>query len=77
MKETLTGRRKLTSNDLFEIFDSSTLLEDVVETRDLNKPTNVIREKFVFDDPLGKFVPLLRIPEECEKVSPHTLTNTI
>jgi len=53
--------RLLTPDDFFEIFHSSTLLENVIQSRDLNEPSNIVRKEFVLDNPFRKLVPFFGI----------------
>lgn len=46
-------------NDLLEIVHQSTRFVDIKQTRDLNKPADVVREQLVVDNPGCKFVPLV------------------
>lgn len=50
-------RGPLTLNNLCEVFHQAGLSIDVVETWDLNQPSNVMREEFIVDDPFGQLVP--------------------
>ena len=59
--KSIEEERLLTPDDFFEIFDSSTLLEDVVQSRNLNEPSNIVRKEFVLDDPFRKLVPFFGI----------------
>ena len=52
------GSGRLTRHYLLERLDTTTLLEDVVQSRNLNQPSHIVREQFVLDDPLRELVPL-------------------
>lgn len=62
-------RGERTVDDLFEVVDVAALLEDVVESGDLNEPSDVVGEELVVDDPFGKLVPLAGVAVNCVRVS--------
>lgn len=54
------AEEKLTSYDIFKRLHRSIGLVDFVESRDLDKPANVVGEEFVVDHPFGQLVPFVR-----------------
>lgn len=66
-KERENSEEALTSNDVLEILDHTSSLVDIVETRDLDEPSDVVRDEFVVDDPFGELVPFVDVSGEQEK----------
>lgn len=53
------GRSGRTLNDLFEILDSPVRLINLIQSRDLNEPSDIMTEQSIIDDPRRQFIPLL------------------
>jgi hypothetical protein len=62
---------ELTLDDIFEVVDQFTGLEDFVQPRNLNKPSDIVRNELVVDDPSGQFIPLIDISDYQLEPSKH------
>jgi hypothetical protein len=54
-----TWDETLTDDDLFESFYRASLLVDLIKSRDLDEPTNIVREQIMIDNPFRELVPLI------------------
>jgi hypothetical protein len=50
-------RAERTVHNFLEVVHVPALFEDVVESRNLDEPADIVREKLVVDDPLRELVP--------------------
>jgi hypothetical protein len=51
----------LTLDDILEIFDQAPAPEHLVQPRNLDEPSDVVRDELVVDDPFRELVPFLQI----------------
>ena len=52
---------ELTPDDVFEVVHQSTAFEDLVQSGYLDKPSDIVRNEFMVDDPFSKFVPFSKV----------------
>jgi hypothetical protein len=52
---------RLTPNDVTEVFDLLRSFEYFVQSRNLNEPSQIVREQFVVNNPFCKLVPLVDV----------------
>lgn len=52
----------LTSDDVLKALDGAALFEEVVQSRNLDEPADVVREDLVVDDPFCELIPFIHVP---------------
>ena len=50
-----------TSDDVFKVFHETILLKQVVKSRDLDQPADIVRKYLILDYPFCKFVPFIDV----------------
>ncbi len=64
-----------TDNDILKGLDRSIRLVHVIQSRDLDEPSDVVRVELIVDDPLCELVPFVRGPT-VDAESPFTVLIT-
>lgn len=57
----LTAQTRRTPHDITKVFNLLGALENLVQSRDLNEPSQVVRKQFMLHDPFGELVPLVDV----------------
>lgn len=56
------GRRCRTPNDILKRIDETAGFVHFVQARNLDEPSDIVRDELVMDDPFGEFVPFFLVP---------------
>lgn len=50
-----------TADNILETVDQPLTLVNLIESRNLNQPSNIVRDEFIVDDPLCKIIPFMHV----------------
>jgi hypothetical protein len=64
-----------TLHDLFKVVNQAATFEHLVQPRNLDEPSDVVRHKFVVDNPFGELVPFVGAPTRLMSFFRHLLSD--